>query len=95
MITEMRAQKFKSWLDTGPMRLAPITGLFGTNSSGKTSLLQLLLMLKQTVDSSDRQRVLNTGDDRTYVDLGTFYDIIHAHEIPGALSLSIAWGLKP
>jgi len=95
MITELRAQKFKSWADTGTMRLAPITGLFGTNSSGKTSILQLLLLLKQTVDSSDRQRVLNTGDDRTYVDLGTFFDILHGHEVPGTLALALAWGLAP
>lgn len=61
MITELRAQKFKSWLDTGPMRLAPITGLFGTNSSGKTSILQLLLMLKQTVDSSERVFEYSSG----------------------------------
>jgi predicted ATP-dependent endonuclease of OLD family len=27
---------------------------FGTNSSGKSSILQFLLMLKQTVESSDR-----------------------------------------
>lgn len=95
MITELRTEQFKSWKDTGTMRFAPITGLFGTNSSGKTSILQLLLMLKQTVDSADRQRVLNTGDDRTYVDLGTFFDIIHAHEVPGTLSLSVAWAPEP
>ena len=95
MLTELRAQKFKSWADTGPMRLAPLTGLFGTNSSGKTSILQLLLLLKQTVDSSDRQRVLHTGDDRTYVDLGTFFDILHAHELPGTLALALAWELAP
>jgi predicted ATPase len=94
MITELRTQKFKSWADTGTMRLAPITGLFGTNSSGKTSILQLLLLLKQTVESTDRQRVLNTGDERTYVDLGTFFDIIHAHQIPGAITFVLTWALK-
>ena len=43
MITELRAQNFKSWQDTGAMRFAPLTGLFGANSSGKTSILQGLL----------------------------------------------------
>ena len=50
MITELRAQNFKSWQDTGAMRFAPLTGLFGANSSGKTSILQVLLMLKQTAE---------------------------------------------
>jgi predicted ATPase len=93
MIRKLRAQQFKSWRDTGAMRFAPITGLFGTNSSGKTAILQLLLMLKQTVESTDRQRVLNTGDDRTYVDLGTFYDIVHAHTVPGHIDIAIEWNL--
>lgn len=46
MITSLQFRNFKSWRDTGEIRLAPITALFGTNSSGKTSLLQTLLMLK-------------------------------------------------
>ena len=50
MITELRAQNFKSWQDTGALQFAPLTGLFGANSSGKTSILQVLLMLKQTVE---------------------------------------------
>ncbi len=95
MLTNLEISHFKSWHATGPMRLAPITALFGSNSSGKTSLLQLLLMLKQTVESSDRQRVLHTGDDRTYVDLGTFFDIVYAHQIPGSINLSLAWELEP
>ncbi len=43
MLTSLRAQNFKSWADTGEIRLAPITGFFGANSSGKTAILQLLL----------------------------------------------------
>ena len=41
MITELRAQDFKSWKDTGELRFAPLTGFFGANSSGKTSILQV------------------------------------------------------
>src|SRR5690242_19153136 len=93
MLTSLRVQGFKSWADTGEMRLAPITGLFGTNSSGKTSILQLLLMLKQTVESTDRAQVLNLGDDRSLVDLGTFRDIVRGHEEPGSLGWSIGWNL--
>ena len=55
MITELRAQNFKSWKDTSKLRFAPITGFFGANSSGKTSILQVLLMLKQTVEQPAKQ----------------------------------------
>ena len=65
MITELRAQNFKSWEDTGKLQLAPLTGLFGANSSGKTSILQVLLLLKQTVEhpSPDWNEPLYFGDD--------------------------------
>ncbi len=91
LITSLKAENFKSWVDTGDIRLAPLTGLFGSNSSGKSAILQLLLMLKQTVDSADRQRVLHTGDEKTYVDLGTFYDVVHGHEIPERLYFGLHW----
>ncbi len=93
MITRLHAKNFKSWKDTGELRLAPLTGLFGTNSSGKTSIMQILLMLKQTVESPDRKRVLHTGDERSLVDLGTFFDLIHAHQPNAPLELSLSWEL--
>lgn len=96
MLTSLRIRNFKSWADTGVMRLAPITGLFGTNSSGKTSILQLLLLLKQTAESSDRAQVLNLGDDRGSVNLGTFRDVLHRHSTERPLGWSVAWNLpKP
>jgi len=93
MFTKLKFQNFKSWQDTGDIKLAPITGFFGSNSSGKSSILQFLLLLKQTVESSDRQRVLHTGDERSYVDVGTFYDISYRHIIPNFINFSLAWDL--
>lgn len=58
MFTNMRMTNFKSWSETGDIRLAPLTGFFGANSSGKSSLLQMLLLLKQTTESNDRGLVL-------------------------------------
>jgi len=96
MITRIHAQNFKSWKDTGDIRLAPLTGLFGTNSSGKTSILQMLLLMKQTVESTDRRQVLRLGDDRSLVNLGTFSDLIHNHQLGEGLNLSLSWKLpKP
>ena len=93
MITSLRAKNFKSWRDTKDLRFAPLTGLFGSNSSGKTSILQILLLMKQTVESPDRKRVLHTGDDRSLVDLGTFFDIMYAHQSGEPLEISVSWGL--
>ena len=73
------------------MAFGSLTGFFGTNSSGKSSILQFLLMLKQTVESSDRSRVLHLGDDKSFVDLGTMDDILHNHIVPSELSFSFEW----
>jgi len=93
MLTRLRVTKFKSWADTGDLRLAPLTGLFGTNSSGKTSILQMLLLLKQTAESQDPKRVLHFGDERSYVDLGTYFDVISNHDTTGVLRFSLSWRL--
>ncbi|MFT3790483.1 MAG: DUF3696 domain-containing protein [Rudaea sp.] len=93
MITRLTAKNFKSWADTGNFRLAPITGLFGSNSSGKTSLIQLLLMLKQTADSPDRSQVLNLGDERSLVELGTFQELVYQHDLGKKIAIDLDWTL--
>ncbi len=93
MLTRLRVTSFKAWKDTGELRLAPLTVLFGANSAGKTSIPQLLLLLKQTAESPDRQRALNLGDSRTLVDLGTYEDVLHGHALSQPLTFSLGWRL--
>lgn len=91
MLTQLRIRNFKAWQDTGNIRLAPLTVFFGTNSSGKTSLFQLLLMLKQTVQSTDRRRVLFFGDQHSLVDLGGWQDVVFRHEEQRTLGFELQW----
>ena len=93
MLTQLSFQHFKSWRNSGKIRLAPITALFGSNSSGKSSVLQMLLLLKQTAESSDRSQVLNLGDDRSLVDLGTFQEVLFGHDLTAPLQAGMAWTL--
>jgi len=93
MIVGLDIHNFKAWQTTGPMRLAPITALFGSNSTGKTSLLQLLLMLKQTTDSPDRAQALNLGDERSLVELGTFPELLYDHDLTRTLAWQMTWRL--
>lgn len=91
MLTHVRIQNFKSWADTGRVRLAPITVFFGPNSSGKSSLGQLLLVLKQTAESADRTQVLTTSDRDAPADVGDFRALIHHHEISRSLTFEVGW----
>lgn len=81
MLLALRLQNFKAWRDTGRLELAPLTLLFGPNSSGKSSLNHLLMMLKQTVRSPDRNSVFDLGDENSPVDLGSFRDLIFHHDL--------------
>ena len=84
MFTELRLKNFKAWgseLWEHPCRLAPVTLFLGANSSGKTSLIQTLLLLKQTFSSADRTLSLNLGgQENDLLDLGSFKDIVHNHD---------------
>ena len=91
MLTRLRLQNFKCWQDTGDIPLKPITGFFGTNSSGKTSLIQSLLLLKQTVESRDRGLVFDFGDRNSPVDLGDFESVVYRHNANNALGISLDW----
>ena len=79
MFTSLHLKQFKSWTDTGPITLAPVTLVLGTNSSGKSSLIQSLLLLKQTAESSDRAIHLNLGGDAS-TDLFNFGDFKSIHK---------------
>jgi hypothetical protein len=79
MFTRLRLINFKAWRDTGDLALKPVTMLLGTNSSGKSSLIQSLLLLKQTVQSPDRTVHLNLGGDEVndLFSFGSFDDVLN------------------
>ncbi len=93
MLTQLHLKNFKGWKDTTPIRMAPLTVFFGTNSSGKSSIEQFLLMLKQTVDSSDRKMVIFPGDANTPVNLGSFEDLVFGRNVKKRLEFSFEWQL--
>jgi predicted ATPase len=88
MINELYLKNFKAWGGENHIPLADLSVFFGTNSSGKTSILQSLLCLKQTAESNDRQIILRTDG---LANLGTIPEIIHGGE--KELGLGLTWQL--
>jgi len=78
MFTQLTLRNFKAWRERIEIPLAPVTVLLGTNSSGKSSLLQALLLMKQTALSPDRSIHLNFGGDdaNDYFNFGHFEDVL-------------------
>ena len=93
MITSLQLKGFKAWNNTGEIGLKPLTVFFGTNSSGKSSISQLLLLLKQTVESPDRKRVIHFGDRQSLVDVGTYQEMVFGHDTTQPIEFSFRWTL--
>ena len=95
MLKRMRVRNFKAWREAD-LEFGKITGFFGTNSAGKSSLLQLLLLLKQTRNATDRGLVLDFGGPTGLVNLGTFTDAVHRHDDKRGIAWTLDWSLpKP
>jgi predicted ATPase len=95
MLKKLHIKNFKGWSDTGEIEMAPITLFFGTNSSGKSSIGQFLMMLKQTVESSDRRSVFFTGNPTSAVELGSYKDMVFQRDLKNKISFSYTWHFKP
>ena len=94
MLRRMSLTNFKCWRELD-VELAPISIFFGTNSSGKTAILQSLLMLKQTVASRDPNQHLNFGGGtRDFVDLGSYHDLVYGHDTDKSVGVNLYWDLS-
>ncbi len=88
MFRSIRLENFKAYRDTGDVPLAPLTIVIGVNNSGKSTLLNAILALKQTAqDSSPTAALVTVGPN---VNLNGFHDIIHSPQAPGELTFSIS-----
>jgi len=87
MLTKLRIKNFKCLQDTGDLEIRPLTFLVGPNSSGKSSLLQMLLILRQTVDSTDINNPLSTSNG--WIKMGAYPEFIYKHEINRNLEVNL------
>lgn len=87
MLIKLRIKNFKCLKDTGDLEIRPLTFLVGPNSSGKSSLLQMLLMLRQTVDSTDFNNPL--APNNGLVNIGSYPDFIYKNDTSRELEVDL------
>ena len=92
MLNHLFVTNFKAWRELN-MPLGKITGLFGSNSSGKSSIIQFLLLLKQTKNATDRRLVLDFGGPDELVNLGNFRDVVHQGDETAQIEWKLDWTL--
>lgn len=94
MLNHLEVTNFKAWRKLDLRFGRKITGLFGENSSGKSSVIQFLLLLKQTKNATDRRRVLDFGGPNKLVDLGSYQDVVRQRRDEDSIDWTLDWDLK-
>lgn len=85
-IEKISLTNFKSFGDSVDIPLAPLTVLFGRNNSGKSSILQSLLLLRQSSDSPYGPRLNLRGP---LYPAGSYADLVHQHRASKRIVISL------
>lgn len=87
VLEELQLNGFKPFGTHQTVPLGPLTLIYGPNSAGKSSLVQSLLLLRQSVEAGDAGPGLRPSGP--WVDLGTFRSLLHRHNPDQALHIGL------
>jgi len=88
VLKTIQIRNFKCFEDTGPTDLKPVTLLFGKNGSGKTSFLDALYLLTQTLESRDASSPIVAGK------FGHYSDYVYGHDVHREIEMSFRFSLE-
>jgi len=88
MITNLNLGNFKSFEKLEGLRLAPLTILSGKNSCGKSSILQSLLLLKQSISGEPDDEALTL--DGNFLQFSSLREV--SYGLPSESSSKISYG---
>ncbi len=89
MLHALELENFKAFGKRARIPFAPITLIFGENSAGKSTILQALNLLKQTLESRETGVLLLPRSENGIVDLGSFQEMLFNHDMNRKLSIRI------
>lgn len=89
LLAQIRLKNFKSFGAAQYAPLAPLTLIYGKNSSGKSSILQSLLLLKQSMAEA---HLVMQGE---FTDAGSFATAVHRHETARSIDIGVSFGSPP
>lgn len=89
MLHGLELENFKAFGERARIPFAPITLIFGENSAGKSTILQALYLLKQTLERRDTGDLLLARTPNHIVDLGGFPEMLFDHDLERTLSIRV------
>ena len=88
MLQHYEITNFKAFGKTQVIPFRPITLIYGPNSAGKSSIIQSLLLLKQTLEDADNLDTMLLPQGKL-TNLGNYREFIHSHDIDCAFFIKI------
>lgn len=90
LLQGLTVENLKAFAQRQEIRLSKINLIYGPNSTGKSTLFQALLLLKQTFAQSDPSspELLVQGP---LIDLQSFSSLVHAHDLDRRLRLGLTF----
>jgi predicted ATPase len=100
MLISFSLSNFKGFKKLEPIALKPLTVICGANNSGKSSIIQSLLLMKQSaigngnmsLDAGIQEPLILDGEESAFVHLGDWADVIYRHETDN--KMSFRWQLN-
>ena len=93
LLGELSVTNFKAFgakVQSAPM--SKITLIYGPNSGGKSSLIQALLLLKQSGRDQPASSLINPKGD--FVDLAGFRSMVHQHDIEREIWINLSMSTR-
>lgn len=89
MLEKLSIKNFKAFSEWQDINLAPITLIYGPNSSGKSSIIHSIMLLKQSLTRPNVQGGLVSNGE--YVDLGDYSSMVHGHNLERSISFKFSY----
>src|SRR5712691_5924906 len=94
-ITSISVAGYKSLVKEQAIQIRPLTILTGANSSGKSSIMQPLLLLKQTLEASyDPGALLLNGPNVKFTSTDQLLSRTSSGKVPTTFHVGIEWGTE-
>lgn len=98
MLRSIALENFKAYERLEDLELRPLTVFCGPNGVGKSSVIQALLMMQQTINQQLEGKPSSLVTDGESVSLGDWVDVLFGHDSERAMSVELTvpltWGVK-
>lgn len=92
MLKQIGIENFKAFADLQEINLAPITLIYGANSSGKSSIIHALMVLKQSFLFPNLKGGIYS--DKRILDVGNYATMVYSHDLNRDISLNLIFADK-